>query len=44
MRSQVIGNSPFEFERKSTEMLNLLSDFVKIRGEEICGKPVDRPS
>ncbi len=41
MRSQVIGNSPFEFERKSTEMLNLLSDFVKIRGEEICGKPVD---
>ena len=27
MRSQVIGNSPFEFERKSTEMLNLLSDF-----------------
>lgn len=41
MRSQVIGNSPFEFERKSTEMLNLLSDFVKIRGEELCGKPVD---
>lgn len=41
MRSQVIGNSPFEFERKSTEMLNLLSDFVRVRGAELCGKPVD---
>lgn len=41
MRSQVIGNSPFEFERKSPEMLNLLSDFVRVRGAELCGKPVD---
>ena len=41
MRSEVIGISPFEFERKSPEMLNLLSDFVKARGAELCGKPVD---
>ncbi|MCM1077416.1 MAG: bifunctional metallophosphatase/5'-nucleotidase [Bacteroides sp.] len=41
MRSMVIGSSPYEFERKSIEMRNLLSDFVKIRGEELCGKPVD---
>ena len=41
MRSKEIGNSPFEYDRKSAEMVNLLSDFVRIRGAEICGKPVD---
>lgn len=41
MRSKEIGNSPYEYDRKSTEMLNLLSDFVRVRGAEICGKPVD---
>lgn len=41
MRNEVIGESPYEFGRKSPEMLNLLSDFVMMRGEEICGKPVD---
>lgn len=41
MRNKVIGNSPYTFDRKSPEMVNLLSDFVKIRGEELCGKPVD---
>ncbi len=41
MRSEVIGHTPYEYGRKSTEMLNLLSDFVKQRGEELCGKPVD---
>lgn len=41
MRSKEIGNSPYEYERKSPEMVNLLSDFVKVRGAELCGKPVD---
>lgn len=41
MRSKEIGSSPYEYERKSSEMLNLLSDFVKIRGAELCGKPTD---
>lgn len=41
MRNEVIGNSPFEYGQKSTEMLNLLSDFVKTRGEELSGRPVD---
>lgn len=41
MRSKEIGNSPYEFERKSPEMVNLMSDFVRIRGAELCGKPVD---
>lgn len=41
MRNRVIGTSPYDYDRKSTEMLNLLSDFVKQRGEEISGKPVD---
>ena len=41
MRSKEIGHSPYEFERKSPEMVNLMSDFVRIRGAELCGKPVD---
>ena len=41
MRAKVIGKSPYEFERKSPEMVNLLSDFVRMRGAELCGKPVD---
>ncbi|MDE6118006.1 MAG: bifunctional metallophosphatase/5'-nucleotidase [Duncaniella sp.] len=41
MRSMKIGVTPFGYDRKSPEMLNLLSDFVKIRGAELCGKPVD---
>lgn len=41
IRGIEIGNAPREFERKSPEMLNLLSDFVKVRGAELCGKPVD---
>lgn len=41
MRAKEIGTSPYEFERKSPEMLNLLSDFVRVRGAELCGKPVD---
>lgn len=41
MRSKEIGNSPYEYDRKSAEMLNLLSDFVRVRGAELCGKPVD---
>lgn len=41
MRSKEIGNSPVEYERKSPEMVNLLSDFVRTRGAELCGKPVD---
>lgn len=41
MRSKEIGSSPFEYERKSSEMLNLLSDFVRTRGSELCGKPAD---
>lgn len=36
-----IGVSPYDYDRKSPEMLNLLSDFVKMRGSEICGKPAD---
>ncbi len=36
-----IGESPREWERRSPEMLNLLSDFVRRRGAEISGKPVD---
>lgn len=41
VRGLVVGNSPFEFDRKSPEMLNLLSDFVMEAGSEILGKPVD---
>ncbi len=41
MRSKEIGNSPYEYERKSPEMVNLLSDFVRTRGAELSGKPVD---
>lgn len=41
MRSKEIGNSPYLYDRKSPEMLNLLSDFVRVRGAELCGKPVD---
>ena len=41
LRSYRIGESPNEFERTSTRMLNLFSDFVRTRGAEICGKPVD---
>lgn len=41
MRTKVIGTAPYDFDRKSTEMLNLLSDFVAMRGAQISGKPVD---
>lgn len=41
MRAIEIGTTPYEFGRKSPEMLNLLSDFVMMRGAELCGKPVD---
>lgn len=41
LRAYRIGESPNEFERASTRMLNLFSDFVRMRGAEICGKPVD---
>ncbi len=41
VRGLVVGNSPHEFDRKSPEMLNLLSDFVKETGAEILGKSVD---
>lgn len=41
MRNFEIGYSPYDYERKSTEMLNLLSDFVKQRGDELFGRPVD---
>lgn len=41
VRGIVVGHSPRLFERKSPEMLNLMSDFVRERGAEIAGKPVD---
>ena len=41
VRGIVIGSSPYEFERKSPEMLNLLSDFVLEAGGDIAGKPAD---
>lgn len=41
MRSKKIGVSPYEFDRKSPEMLNLLSDFVRMRGTELAKRPVD---
>ncbi len=41
VRGIVVGRTPHEFERKSTEMLNLMSDFVMETGSEILGKPVD---
>lgn len=41
VRNLVIGRSPYEFERKSPEMLNLLSDFVLEAGSDIAGKPAD---
>ncbi len=41
VKNLVIGNSPSLWDRKSPEMLNLLSDFVRARGSEIYGKPVD---
>lgn len=41
LRAYKIGETPNEFERTSTRMLNLFSDFVRERGAEICGKPVD---
>lgn len=41
LRAYQIGETANEFERTSTRMLNLFSDFVRMRGAEICGKPVD---
>lgn len=41
LRAYKIGVTPNEFERTSVRMLNLFSDFVRERGTEICGKPVD---
>lgn len=41
LRAYKIGESSHEFERTSTRLLNLFSDFVKMRGTEISGKPVD---
>lgn len=41
LRAYKIGYTPAEFERNSTRMLNMFSDFVRMRGAEICGKPVD---
>ena len=41
LRAYKIGETANEFERTSTRMLNLFSDFVRERGTEICGKPVD---
>lgn len=41
MRADEIGATKFDLDRKSPEMLNLLSDFVRMRGAELCGKPVD---
>lgn len=41
LRAFRIGETSHEFERTSTRMLNLFSDFVRTRGAEICGKPVD---
>ncbi|MDE6066528.1 MAG: bifunctional metallophosphatase/5'-nucleotidase [Duncaniella sp.] len=41
LRAYKIGETANEFERTSTRMLNLFSDFVRERGAEICGKPVD---
>lgn len=41
MRSMKIGVTPYAYDRTSAEMLNLMSDFVKVRGAELCGKPVD---
>lgn len=41
LRAFKIGETANEFERTSTRMLNLFSDFVRMRGAEICGKPID---
>lgn len=41
MKSLKIGYSKYEFERTSPELLNLMSDYVRQRGTEISGKPVD---
>lgn len=41
LRAYRIGDTPFDFERESYELLNLFSDFVRMRGAEISGKPVD---
>lgn len=41
LRAYRIGETPCEYERTSTRMLNLFSDFVRERGAELCGKPVD---
>lgn len=41
LRAYKIGETANEFERSSTRMLNLFSDFVRMRGAEISGKPVD---
>ncbi|MCH5326016.1 MAG: bifunctional metallophosphatase/5'-nucleotidase [Duncaniella sp.] len=41
MRGIIVGRSPVEFERKSPEMLNLMSDFVFEAGSDLLGKPVD---
>ncbi len=41
VKNIVIGTSPYDWERESPELLNLMSDFVRERGAEISGKPVD---
>ncbi|WP_438589168.1 hypothetical protein [Duncaniella dubosii] len=44
MRSKEIGSSPFEYERKSSEMLNLLSDFVRTVAQNCAENPQTSPS
>ncbi len=41
VRNIVVGNSPYDWERESPELLNLMSDFVRERGAEMSGKSVD---
>lgn len=41
VKAIVVGKTSYDWERESPELLNLMSDFVRERGEAISGKPVD---
>lgn len=41
MLATQIGTSPHDYPRSQTGLLNLMSDFVRMAGTDICGKPVD---
>ncbi len=41
LMSIIVANSAIKLERKQPPLINLISDFIKLEGERLSGKPVD---